>query len=86
MGGGAAEVPVVDQERSCQAQQRLDRQECDLSTRGDRGSSYEFAELLPSLTEGQIQEIGKFRHTARLLLVSLDEKTTYGSRPYGSMP
>ena len=66
--GGTAEAPVVDQERSGQAQQRLDWQEYDLPTRRDRGPPPELAKLLPSLTSGQVQEIGELSHTARLLL------------------
>lgn len=70
MGGGAAEAPVIHQERSRQAQEGLDRQECDLTACGDRRAAFELAELLPRLTGGQVQELGKLCHRGRLLLTS----------------
>jgi hypothetical protein len=38
-----------------------------MATGRDRRAPSELAELLPRLTGGQVQEIGKLRHTARLL-------------------
>lgn len=67
MGSGAAEAAVVDQERSSQAQKRLDRQERYLPTRRDRRAPLELAKFLPRPAGGQIQEIGKLSHIARLL-------------------
>ena len=66
MGGGPAEVPVIYEERSSQAEQRLDGQERDLPTRRDRRPSSELPKLLPRLTDSQVQEIGELSHTARL--------------------
>jgi hypothetical protein len=60
-------MPVIHQEGSRQAQQRLDRQERDLAPRRDWRAPSELAELLPRLIDGQVQEIGKLSHTARLL-------------------
>ena len=59
-------MPVIHQERSSQAEQRLDRQECDLPTCGDWRPPSEVAELLPRLTNRQVKEIGKLGHTVRL--------------------
>jgi hypothetical protein len=70
VGGGAAEVPVVDLERSGQAEQRLDRQEYDLPPRRNRASMYQFPELLPRLVSRQVQVVGKISHMARLLFAS----------------
>ena len=74
MGGGTAEVAVIHKERSGQAQQRLNRQKCDLPTRRNRRSLSELAELRPRLTDSQVQEIGKLSHTARLLLGKVPRK------------
>lgn len=68
MCGGAAEAPVVDLERSGQTEQRLDGKEYDLPSVSNRTSPHEFPELLPRLTDRQLQIVGKIGHTARLLL------------------
>jgi hypothetical protein len=72
--GGTAEMRVIHQERCSQAEQRLDREECDLATGRDLRAVSELAELLPRLTFGQVQEIGELRHTARLLPASSARK------------
>jgi hypothetical protein len=79
VGGGAAEVPVIHKERRRQAQQRLDREECDLPTCGDWRPPSELAELLSRLTDGQVQEIGKLSHIARLLQAGSGKKISYSS-------
>ena len=62
----AAEVPVIDQERRGQAQQRLGRQERHLPAAAGRTAPGQRPELLPCLADRQVQVISQVSHVGRL--------------------
>ena len=65
MRGAPTEVPVIDQERRGQAQQRLRRQERHLPAMG-RTTQGQRPELLPRLADRQVQVISQVSHVRRL--------------------
>ena len=65
---GTAEVPVVDQERSGQAEEGLDGEECDLPSGRNWPSSHEFAELLPRFTDRQVPDSRQVRPYGEITL------------------
>jgi hypothetical protein len=71
MRSSTAEVTVVDQKRGGQTQQRFNRREDYLPAAWGRAARQERLELIPRLTDRQLEVIRKVRHAARLLLRSL---------------
>jgi hypothetical protein len=66
MRGAPTEVPVIDQERRGQAQQRLGRQERHLPAAAGRPAQGQRPELLPRLADRQVQVISQVSHVRRL--------------------
>jgi len=66
--GTATIVPVVNQERGGQAQQRLDRQERHLPAARDRAPCQQRPELLTCLADRQVEVVSQVSHGARLSL------------------
>jgi hypothetical protein len=67
MRSRAAEVPVIDQKRRSQAQQRLGWQERHLPAAGNRAARPKRPELITGLASSQVQVISQVSH-ARMLL------------------
>ena len=84
MCGAPAEMPVIHQERSRKAQQRLDGQERHLPAALNRAPHQKRPELITGLADRQVQVISKVSHAVRVL--SEDRLGGITTRPSSGTP